>query len=195
MQRRIHLEVLDVAEPCTQDWNAMTGDEKRRFCGECRLHVHDLSAMTRNEANDLLGGAEGRVCVRFYRRPDGRVLTQDCVTVRDRLRRRVRRLRVAAAALFAFLAPFVGGCGAASNGGGSGGGAGVIVTPEDPPTMGDICVPEDLPVDGGDDDTGAVDPEDVEPLMGEVWVEPQQMLGRVALPVAPADPPEDEDQP
>jgi hypothetical protein len=191
------LDRIEVASPCTQDWNRMTGDEKRRFCGECRLHVHDLSAMTRNEAEDLLRGADGRVCVRFYRRPDGRVLTKDCVTVRDRIRRRARRLRVAAAALFAFLAPFVGGCGAASSGNGSGGGDGVIIAPEDPPIMGDVCVPEDFPVDGGeDDDTGAidpVDPEDVEPLMGEVWVEPQEMLGRVALP--PPPPAKDDDRP
>ena len=178
------LDRIEVASPCTQDWNKMAGDEKRRFCGECRLHVHDLSAMTRDEAESLLRTAEDRVCVRFYRRPDGRVLTKDCVTARDRIRRRVRRLRVAAAALLAFLAPFVGGCGASStssNNPGIGHGNNVPVMPEDTPLMGDVVVPQDGPA------TGATDPEDLEPLMGEVCVDPQEFLGRVAPPVGPDD--------
>lgn len=168
---RSALDVIQIASPCTQDWNAMTGDEKRRFCSECRLHVHDLSAMTRREAEDLLQSADGRVCVRLYRRPDGRVLTKDCVTVRDRLRRRVRRLRIAAAAAFAFLTPFLGGCGAATDVSGDGG---VIVVDDDPlmgePIMGDICVT------------------DVEPV--PVPEEPRPELGRVALPVE--NPPDSE---
>jgi hypothetical protein len=177
------LERIEVASPCHQDWNQMTGDEKRRFCGECRLHVHDLSAMTRDEAENVLRGADGRVCVRFYRRPDGRVLTQDCVPVRERIRRRTRRLRIAASALFAFLAPFLGGCGVNDPGVGSGGGG--VVVPEDPAIMGDIAIPP-TDVDGCDTDP---DP-DLHPLMGEVMVEPQEMLGRVVLPIA--EPPEDD---
>ena len=193
------LDAIEIASPCTQDWNAMTGDEKRRFCGECRLHVHDLSQMTRGEADDLLAAAAGgRVCVRIWRRPDGRVLTKDCVTVRERLRRRVRRLRAVAAAAFAFLAPFVGGCSAATDASGDGG---VIVVDDGPlmgePTMGTPCVPEEpTPVlpgaqdgndDGGgatitpgDDETGAAESPDPRPEMGKMIVRPE--LGRVAFP-------------
>jgi len=131
------LNRISVATPCTEDWNAMTGDAKRRFCGSCRLHVHDLSAMTRDEAESLLRTAEGRTCVRFRRRPDGRVVTKDCLTVRDRLRRRARRVRIAAAALFWMVAPWiVPGCSQNSipeeeN---------VIIDEEFPQIMGDICV-------------------------------------------------------
>ena len=27
----------------------MTGDDRVRFCGQCRLHVYDISALTRDE--------------------------------------------------------------------------------------------------------------------------------------------------
>jgi hypothetical protein len=56
----------------------MQGDDKVRFCGECRLNVYNLSAMTRREAEEKVRQREGRLCVRFYQRADGTVLTQDC---------------------------------------------------------------------------------------------------------------------
>jgi len=95
------LDSLRIASPCTADWAAMTGDDKKRFCAQCKLHVHDLSAMTSDEAMAFLRGAgEGRVCVRFHRRTDGRVLTRDCPVG---LRRRLRQAWLRAAALVAAL--------------------------------------------------------------------------------------------
>src|SRR5262245_25107516 len=79
----------------------MSGDDKKRFCAQCKLHVHDLSAMTGNEAMAFLRNAgEGRTCVRFHRRADGRVLTRDCPVG---LRRRLRQAWLRAAALIAAL--------------------------------------------------------------------------------------------
>jgi len=49
-----------------------------RFCGECKLNVYNLSGMSRQEAEDLVAGAEGRLCVRFYRRIDGTIITENC---------------------------------------------------------------------------------------------------------------------
>ncbi len=72
------LDRLTVASPCPASWDAMAGDDRTRFCGECRLNVYNLSAMTRPEAEALLRAKEGRLCVRFYQRRDGTVLTQDC---------------------------------------------------------------------------------------------------------------------
>lgn len=93
MNERAVLDRLSIASPCSADWNQMVGDERRRFCGQCRLHVHDLSRMTRDEAQSLLQQAgQGRVCVRFYRRADGKVLTRDCpVGLRQRLRWAIAR--------------------------------------------------------------------------------------------------------
>jgi hypothetical protein len=56
----------------------MQGDDKVRFCDQCRLNVYNLSAMSRRQAQDLVRQREGRLCVRFYQRADGTVLTQDC---------------------------------------------------------------------------------------------------------------------
>lgn len=98
------LDRIAIASPCTADWNAMKGDDRKRFCSQCKLHVHDLSAMSRDEASTLLAAAaKGRVCVRFFRRADGRVLTQDCpVGLRARLRWAWARTCAATLALWAF---------------------------------------------------------------------------------------------
>lgn len=82
------LDQITIASPCAADWHDMQGDDRRRFCAQCKLHVHDLRAMTRDEAEALLQAAgQGRVCVRLHRRADGRVLTRDCpVGLRQRLR-------------------------------------------------------------------------------------------------------------
>jgi len=83
------LDGISIASPCSADWNQMQGDDRRRFCAQCKLHVHNLSAMSSGDANALLQQAKGgRVCVRFFRRADGTVLTRDCpVGLRQKLRR------------------------------------------------------------------------------------------------------------
>jgi hypothetical protein len=72
------LRRLEVVSPCTVSWDSMRGDDQVRFCGECRLHVYNLSGMTTPEALSLVARREHRVCLRFYRRGDGTVVTQDC---------------------------------------------------------------------------------------------------------------------
>ncbi len=74
----IALESVSVATPCHADWNAMHGDDRSRFCPSCAKNVYNLSAMTKNEAEGLLQEKEGRLCVRFFLREDGTMLTQDC---------------------------------------------------------------------------------------------------------------------
>src|SRR5687768_8336611 len=101
------LSLLDrtyVATPCTADWGRMEGDEKKRFCGRCNLHVYNVSALSRGEAEALIAGAEGRLCMRLYRRADGTVLTRDCPVGLRAVRRRVARAAGAAfAAVLSFL--------------------------------------------------------------------------------------------
>ena len=48
------LEQLSIPLPCSVDWASMTGDEKVRFCRQCRQQVYNLSQMTRGEAEQLL---------------------------------------------------------------------------------------------------------------------------------------------
>ncbi|BCM93747.1 hypothetical protein IAD21_05638 [Abditibacteriota bacterium] len=74
----IALESVQVASPCHADWDAMHGDDRSRFCPSCAKNVYNLSAMTRDDAQFLLQEKEGRLCVRFFLREDGTMLTQDC---------------------------------------------------------------------------------------------------------------------
>lgn len=94
------LENIRIASPCSQDWNAMIGTERKRYCGECKLNVYNLSGMTRTEAENLLAGTEGRLCVRFYKRADGTVLTKDCPVGWKALKKRVSVAATAFASLF-----------------------------------------------------------------------------------------------
>lgn len=72
------LSNLRVANPCGESWHDMEGSERVRHCGRCRNAVYNLSGMTRAEAIELLAGRRAPVCVRYYRRLDGTVMTRDC---------------------------------------------------------------------------------------------------------------------
>lgn len=94
------LNNIRIASPCSADWNEMYGNERKRFCGDCKLNVYNLSGMSRTEAEDLLRQSEGRLCVRFYRRADGTILTDDCPVGWAKVK---RRARVAATAAFSLI--------------------------------------------------------------------------------------------
>ncbi len=101
------LDDIEVSSPCSADWNEMAGDDRRRFCEQCSLHVYDFSALTRTEAAELVQGSKvtgERLCGRYRRRADGTVLTRDCpVGLRVRLRRAASRVVAMVTAVFAFI--------------------------------------------------------------------------------------------
>lgn len=73
----------EIASPCSEEWDKMSGDEKTRKCKACKKNVHNLSAMRDSEIQELLS-RENDVCVRVFKRFDGTILTEDCpLTVRD----------------------------------------------------------------------------------------------------------------
>lgn len=98
---------IKVASPCSEKWESMAGDERRRFCAKCQLHVHDLRSLSEAEATELLRGASGRLCGRVFQRADGTVLTKDCPVGVATLRRRLVMSVVAVAALFVAVAGLV----------------------------------------------------------------------------------------
>jgi hypothetical protein len=99
------LKNVTVATPCPADWDGMIGSERVKFCGQCELNVYNLSAMSTREAESLIAGAEGRLCVRFYRRKDGSIITQDCPVGLRALKRRASRIkRAVASSVLGFLA-------------------------------------------------------------------------------------------
>jgi len=86
------LKNVQVASPCRADWDLMIGTDRIRFCGQCNLNVYNLSAMKRTDAESLILRNEGRLCVRFYRRPDGSIITQDCPVGLQAIRRKMSYL-------------------------------------------------------------------------------------------------------
>ncbi|HEX8160609.1 MAG TPA: hypothetical protein VF538_01820 [Pyrinomonadaceae bacterium] len=105
------LDRVRIAAPCEADWDEMQGGERVRFCQRCSLNVYNLSSMTRREAERLVTRTEGaRLCVRFYRRRDGTMLTRSCPVGSRALKRRASRVT---SATFAAIASFLAGVGIA----------------------------------------------------------------------------------
>lgn len=101
------LDHVRIAAPCPADWERMVGDERARYCGQCNLHVYNLSGMTKRQAESLIVNTEGRLCVRFFRRADGTLLTRNCPVGLRAIKRRVSRtLNAALSAVLAFFAGF-----------------------------------------------------------------------------------------
>src|SRR5687768_5545433 len=99
------LDHIRVASPCNADWDEMIGNDRSRFCGQCNLNVYNLSSMTRAEAELLIGRTEGRLCVRYYRRTDGSILTKDCPVGLRAIRRRMSYIaRAVSSAVLTFFA-------------------------------------------------------------------------------------------
>jgi hypothetical protein len=100
------LRNLRIASPCSASWEEMRGDDRARYCEHCRLNVYNLSAMSAHEAAELVRETEGRLCVRWYWRADGTVLTTDCPVgfhaARRLLLSRLATLAAAFAGLFGF---------------------------------------------------------------------------------------------
>lgn len=100
------LNSLRIAAPCSVDWNSMTGDERKRFCGLCKKNVYNISEMSRKDAAEFIRESEGEAtCIRFYRRKDGTVITDNCPLGLRKLRDRSRAVIVACASFLAWLTP------------------------------------------------------------------------------------------
>ena len=99
------LDHVRIAAPCKADWEQMIGTQRVRFCGQCNLNVYNLSSMTRVQAESLIAQTEGRLCVRFYRRTDGSILTRNCPVGLRVIHRRVSYLwKAVSAAVLGFFA-------------------------------------------------------------------------------------------
>lgn len=100
---------LHVAAPCPVRWESMVGDQRVRFCAICQKCVYNLSEMSLREGQKLVREREGGLCVRFYERADGTVMTSDCGFGLARAAEQLRRGMLRAAAAVLGLLGFVGG--------------------------------------------------------------------------------------
>jgi hypothetical protein len=105
------LDNIAVASPCSANWDEMLsargseGDDRVRFCLSCEKNVYNLSAMESADAERLLAERSGaEICVRYYKRADGTIMTQDCPVGVEKKRRKKVVLAVAGAGAMAFAA-------------------------------------------------------------------------------------------
>ena len=151
------LDDLRVASPCPANWDEMYGNERKRFCSECKLNVYNLSNMTKREAEQFLINSERRVCVRFYRRADGTVLTQNCPVGWQAVKRRVSRVTTAA---FSVIVGFFSGLFAFN-----------LFKEEPPVTMGTIAFTDPI-----------VQGKPAMPIKRDEWVNGEPMQGGISAP-------------
>lgn len=66
---------IRIPEPCNEDWGRMTPEQRGRFCGACQKKVHDLSAMSEQEAKTMLE-SDADICVSYLSDKTGAVQFQ-----------------------------------------------------------------------------------------------------------------------
>ncbi|MBA2341537.1 MAG: ankyrin repeat domain-containing protein [Pyrinomonadaceae bacterium] len=90
------LDRVRIASPCSADWDSMTGNDEVRFCQHCNLHVHNLSGITRQRAEELVVKSQGRLCVRYRQTTHKKVLTATPLSKQRRTKERASRLAASA---------------------------------------------------------------------------------------------------
>jgi len=73
----LDLNKIRIARPCDVPWDGMKGDDRARFCEQCKQTVYNISGMTRDEVVKLIE-KDGRPCMQVLRRKDGTVITREC---------------------------------------------------------------------------------------------------------------------
>lgn len=71
-----HLRQIEIANPCPENWDAMAGDEQKRFCAGCGCFVHNISEMPAAGAEALLRQSD-KVCTRITVDAKKGILTRD----------------------------------------------------------------------------------------------------------------------
>jgi len=66
---------ISIPDPCEERWDRMQPQGCNRFCATCSETIHDLSALTSQEAETLLR-KPGKRCVRAEVGPDGALVTK-----------------------------------------------------------------------------------------------------------------------
>ena len=82
----------------------MVGTERERFCSSCELNVYNISSMGSLEAERFLAERAGsKVCVQFFRRKDGTILSDNCPKGLRAMRDRSKQLLRLASSFVALL--------------------------------------------------------------------------------------------
>jgi hypothetical protein len=68
---------IDIASPCSVDWDSMKGNHRMRLCGQCDKNVYNVTHLTNAEVLDLMKSGN-KPCLMLMQRKDGTVMTADC---------------------------------------------------------------------------------------------------------------------
>lgn len=96
MPSKHFLKNLNIPSPCGANWESMKGNDQVRFCEHCDLSVHNLSQMTRHQAQRLVSRSNGRLCVQFVPDASGKPLLAQAGMKLHRISRRVSRIAAGA---------------------------------------------------------------------------------------------------
>lgn len=99
MSKKSLVDSIEIKSPCSESWEAMSGNAQMRFCSHCEKSVNNLSEMTRKQAMRLVRDSNGRICVRYGKNP---VNNQPIFA--EKLYQITRRAGIAAGVLGASLA-------------------------------------------------------------------------------------------
>ena len=69
MPKTTFIDSIRVTDPCTENWDEMSGNDRVRFCSHCSKNVNDISKLTRKQVIQLVRESEGRLCVRYIQHP------------------------------------------------------------------------------------------------------------------------------
>ena len=75
---------LRISSPCPKTWEELAGDDRIRYCGQCKLNVYNFAIMSRREIEDVVRKTEGRLCGQLYLRGDRTVTAKNCPSTRTR---------------------------------------------------------------------------------------------------------------
>jgi hypothetical protein len=68
---------LDIANPCSEQWQQMSGTNVGRHCQSCNKTVHNLAALTPSQIERLVYETNGELCARITRRQDGSLVMRE----------------------------------------------------------------------------------------------------------------------
>jgi hypothetical protein len=97
------LGTVYIAAPCGVAWDELKGSETKRFCSDCKLNVYNISSMSATDARQLITSSEGRLCLTFYRRKDGTIITDNCPVGLRKIRDRMKKVAISVAFTCAWL--------------------------------------------------------------------------------------------
>jgi hypothetical protein len=106
---RIMKRIFRTGSPCSADWDRMVGNERVRYCPDCKLDVYNFSSMSDEDVERIVSRREQRLCARVRQRPDRTVMTRNSSVSFSVVMQRISRVASIALAAAISVAPAMAG--------------------------------------------------------------------------------------